>query len=124
MIIEQIQNIVPKKIKNFKKLNGGNATYKYTDWSDDKLKFYYEFNSKDGTKKNVKRVFVKEIETLLKGRKVNNVISRGDFEKHCINTNRDGGCGFCVIIRLLEFLKIGIYLGHGKGFKIIKTGNI
>lgn len=120
MIIEQIKKIVPKEIKHFEKLNRGKDLYKFTDWGDDNLKFYYEFNSKDGTKKNVKRVFVKEIEALLKGRKVNDVIYRTDFETHCINTNRDGGCGFCVIIRILEFLKIGVYISYGKGFKITK----
>ncbi len=119
MIIEQIQKIVPSKIKHFKKLNGGEKMYTFTNWSDDKFKFFFEFNSKDGGKKNVKRVFIKEVEKLLKKRKINDFITRADFKKYCKKTNKDGGCGFCVIVRILEFLKIGSYIAHSKGFKII-----
>lgn len=120
MIIKQIQKIVPSEVKRFKKLNGNEKMYSFTDWGVDKFKFYYEFNSKDGRKKNVKRVFIKEIEKLLKRRKINDYITRSDFKKYCIKTNKDGGCGFCVIIRILEFLKIGLYISNSKGFKITK----
>ena len=55
MIIEQIQKIVPSKIKHFKKLNGGEKMYTFTNWSDDKFKFFLNL-----TRKTVERKMLKE----------------------------------------------------------------
>lgn len=118
MLIEKIKELLVVPFE-FEKLTGGKEMYHFTRWGDDDSYFYYSFRSKNKIKTNTKRVFIRELQKLLNKGVRQGGFDRKDFKDCCPATNRDGGCGYCVMIRILEALKIAEYRRHGKGVKII-----
>ena len=108
MLEKRIKEVVPEHLKQFSKLTPGHDPYYFDAWDNEVTEtiIRYWFWNKGRTKKNRKRVFVSEITVLLKNKLGDRQIDRGDFELFCPKTNRDGGCGFAVIIRILEYLDI------------------
>jgi hypothetical protein len=101
----------------FEKLTKSDV-YIIKELTDEFLKV--EFKGKDEkSNSNKKRIFFNEIINLVNSTYKNKRFNRTDFEIYCPKTKNDGGCGYAVIIRLMEKLNMGKYLGHGKGFEYI-----
>ncbi len=114
MIEQKLRAIVPDEVNEFNKLTKGDPYY-FSHWGNDRngtVCIYYWFYSKDKAKKNQKRVFIDEIEKLLKTANKNKVemINRNMFYKLCPKSYSDGS-GYAVTIRLLEALKMVKYAG-------------
>lgn len=110
MDLQDIKRITPDELDRFQKLEGGVDPYYFKEWDsiDDNILRYWFWN-KNRTKKNVKRIFIHELENLLRRPSQTGEITRSDFESYCPKTKRDGDCGFAVIVRILEFLRIARY---------------
>ncbi|MEI8138119.1 MAG: hypothetical protein WCH21_12415, partial [Bacteroidota bacterium] len=87
MLIEEIKRIYPEEIPYFRKLRDENEMYHFTRWGDDRGTYFYygtKINEKDY--KNIKRVFLDEIEILLKKKINQEIITRPDFNSICKKT--------------------------------------
>ena len=121
-LLTELKNIIPNAYTEFDELKS-NKKYFFCKWGIDKYNeecLYYWFYSKDKSKKNVKRVVICELEKLLKYCKVNNItiVNREMFANICNITYTNGPCGYCVSIRMLEYLNLAEYIG-ANGFKLI-----
>lgn len=104
-MLEQIlKKVIPHELNSFCKLTKGDDPYHYTSWAeaDGMPILRYWFWNRTKTKKYGKRVFVNEIEELLKHSHQKHRITRADYLRYCPRTKRGGDCGFAVIIRILE----------------------
>jgi hypothetical protein len=122
-----LKNIVPDKNDKFNYLRFNGCSY-FSKWHTDvnkQIYLYYWFYDTDKIKKNIKRVVINELEELLRYSMQNNIsiINRKLFESICNTTYRDGLCGYCVSIRLFEFLGIAEYQGS-KGFSLTNKEKI
>lgn len=108
MIYQQIKKVVPRYLNRFDKLTPDHDPYYFDSWvtGGPGTILRYWFWNRDKTKKNKKRVFLSEIDDLLKCKILNSEIARNDFERYCPKTNGDGGGGYAVIIRILEHLGV------------------
>ena len=127
LIEQKLRVIVPDEVYQFDKLTKGDP-YHFSQWGNDRngmACMYYWFYSKDKAKKNQKRVFMAEIESLLKKvyKSDSDIINRKLFVEQCPKTLLDGGCGYAVTIRLLEALGIVEYVGR-VGARIINKDKI
>ena len=108
MLEPALKKVIPSELNSFNKLTKGRTPYYFTAW--DEIEgvsiLRYWFWNKTKTKKNKKRVFVSEIETLLKHMQSADKITRGDYRQSCPRTNGDGTCGFAVIIWILEYFQV------------------
>ena len=105
-MLEQVLKIViPEQLHEFSKLTPGKDPYHFSSWDIDKITgetiLRYWFWSRDRRRERRKRVFIREVESLFKTAVDTGEITRRDFEECCPRTNRDGGCGFAVIIAIL-----------------------
>src|SRR6266498_239196 len=105
MLEETLRKIIPSQLKSFRKLTAGHDLYYFGSWDidNDTSILRYWFWNRSKTKQNKKRVFINEIEELLKYSLLAKGISRQDFQMYCPRTLNDGPCGFAVTIRILEF---------------------
>lgn len=89
----------------FRKIkNEDNNPYYFKCWGTDQLDgvtFYYWFWSKDKTKKNEKRVILKEFEALINISIKTGCISRKNFNQLCPRTDQSGPCGFAVMLSII-----------------------
>ena len=108
MLEQTLQKVIPSQLSNFRKLTEGYDPYCFASWDkeDSILILRYWFWNKTQTKKNKKRVFVNEVEELLKNSLRVKKITRCEFKKYCPRTQGDGPCGFAVTIRILEHFQI------------------
>jgi hypothetical protein len=104
MIEQALKAAIPSQLKSFKKLTDGHDPYYFWRWDKvgSVLVLRYRFSNKAKTKQIEKRVFINELEDLLKHSLRATRISRGNFQKYCHKTQNDGSCGFAVTIRILE----------------------
>ena len=121
-ILKELKNIIPNKYTEFNELTT-NKKYYFKEWDTDKYNeecLYYWFYSIDKSKKNTKRVVIRELVELLDYCKINNIIKvdRQLFADKCNITYTNGPCGYCVSIRMLEFLNLARYK-DSNGFEII-----
>jgi len=110
-VLEQaLKNTMPNHLKIFPKLTSDRDPCHFDSWDVDKdsgeTLLRYWFWNRERTKKNKKRVFVREMESLLRKTCHTGAITRGNFESYCPRTNSDGGCGFAVIISILEYFHL------------------
>lgn len=100
--------LIPTQVHVFPKLTKSTDPYYFDRWDHDggtgSAILRYWFWSRDRSSKNRKRVFIAEAERLLKDTLDAGKITREDFKRYCPKTNRDGGCGFAVIIAVFESL--------------------
>jgi len=108
MLEQTLKKVIPHKLNSFNKLTEGHDPYYYTSWAEEDgmpiLRYWFWNRTK--TKKNGKRVFVNEIEELLKHSHQKHRITRADYLRYCTRTNSSGDCGFAVIIRILEHFQV------------------
>ena len=105
---QALKNAIPNKLNIFGKLTEGHDLYNFEAWDkeDNIAILRYWFWNRTKTKQNRKRVFINELEGLLKQALISKTISRKDFEKHCPLTLGDGPCGFAVIIAILQHFQV------------------
>jgi hypothetical protein len=108
MLAQTLKKAIPNELSIFEKLTEGHDPYYFYVWDeeDNVSILRYWFWDKTNTRKNRKRVFVDETEALLSNVQRARNITRGDYERYCPRTYRDGGCGFAVIIRVLEHFQV------------------
>lgn len=117
MLLQRFQEIIPNPHFEFPKGGNDEDPYVFVKWAEDRAGnfcMYYKFPSRDGTKMNQKRVVVKELESLLRGRLDADALwsDRAIFEQTCPITNGAGSCGFIVSVRMFEYLRIAAYQGR------------
>lgn len=122
-----LKNIVPDTYNTFNNLRSNNNYY-FTEWkisTDNQIYLYYWFYNNDKTRKNKKRVVIQELEALLIHCIQNyiSIVNRSLFKNICSITYSAGPCGYCVSIRLFEFLGIAKYLGNN-GFELTNKTKI
>ena len=117
MLEQALKNLIPNHSKVFPKLTPDRDPYYFDSWDVDrdsgKPLLRYWFWNRERTKKYKKRVFVHEIESLLRNTCHTGTITKGDFKSYCPRTNSDGGCGFAVIIGILEYFHLVEHCGRG-----------
>jgi hypothetical protein len=117
MLEQVLRSVIPSRFDMFPKLTPGRDPYHFDSWDKERRTgravLRYWFWNRGRTKKNRKRVFVGEIETLLRRAYHTGTINRGDFNTCCPRTNSDGGCGFAVIIGILDFFRVVSRRGRG-----------
>lgn len=126
-LYKALRNIVPDTYSTFKYLTRNND-YHFSEWSattENQICLYYWFFAKDKIRKNKKRVVMQELESLLSHCIQKNIpiVDRSLFESICKITYSSGPCGYCVSIRLFEFLGIAKYQGSN-GFELIDKEKI
>ena len=126
-LYKALRNIVPDTYSTFKYLTRNND-YHFSEWSgttENQIYLYYWFYAKDKIGKNTKRVVIQELESLLSHCIQNNItlVNRKLFKSICPTTYSSGPCGYCVSIRLFEFLGIAKYQGSN-GFELIDKEKI
>lgn len=114
---EIIRKFSEPEFQTFEKLNNGTLPYSLKEINKIEHYIRYEFLSRDGSKMNVKRCFIDELIDLLNKTINKNEISKTDFIKFCPKTNSDGSCGWAVMVRIIEKLGIGKYIGNGEIIK-------
>ena len=132
MLERVLKRAIPDQLKAFPKLTSGRDPYRFSSWDLDEVTgepiLRYWFWSGDRACKYRKRVFIHEVESLLKNVAGTDEITRRDFKEYCPKTDRDGECGFAVVIAILEYFKIvdksarGVYsiVNHGKAQEIVE----
>jgi len=110
MLEKELKILIPKKLSDFPKIRRIGDPYHFYKWDLDQnqqnpILRYWFWNDKK-TRKFRKRVFINEFEDLLKLALDCNGLNRTDFERVCPNTKSDGGCGFAVIVGILEYLQV------------------
>ena len=110
MLEQFLRTVIPDQLHEFSKLTAGKDPCYFSSWDRDETTgepiLRYWFWSGDRGRKHRKRVFIHEVESLLKNVVDTGEITRRDFTECCPRTNRDGGCGFAVIIAILEHFNI------------------
>jgi len=102
VIREKIERLVPSKLSHFPKLVSGEP-YRFDRWSHDREGrwcLYYVVTG--GQREYKKRLPIQELikAAVFFGKKGD--FQRTDFERFCPIANRDGPCGYAVIVRILE----------------------
>jgi hypothetical protein len=110
-----LRKLIPATVSIFPKLEAGDP-YHFDHWADDAI--YYWFASKDGAKRNKKRVIVSELHSILQHVRAAGAFYRRSFETLCPISAGAGPCGFAVTGRILEALGVAEYSGHA-GFALI-----
>jgi hypothetical protein len=108
MLEQVLKNAIPNQLSLFGKLTEGHDPYHFAAWDKEGniAILRYWFWNRTKTKQNRKRVFINELEGLLKNSLISRSISRKDFEKYCPRTLGDGSCGFAVIIGILQHFQV------------------
>jgi len=108
MIEKIIKKSIPSQLSLFDKFKEGHDPYHFAAWDKDSniTILRYWFWNKAKTKKYRKRVFINELEELLKHSLISRSISRKEFKKYCPRTSSDGSCGFAVIIGILKHIDV------------------
>jgi hypothetical protein len=108
MLEQTLRKEIPNKLSSFRKLTEGHDPYYFASWEKENGAsiLRYWFWNKSRTKQNKKRVFINEIEKLLKYSIQEHRITRKDYKQYCPRTMRDGPCGFAVIIGILEHFQV------------------
>jgi hypothetical protein len=125
MLEATLHRLIPVKVSTFSKLNHGEP-YQFDRWQNDRFAspcLYYWFKSRDGIKRNTKRVPVSEIRAALCQLRNANVLSRETFKKVCPVAQSDGPCGFAVVGRIFEALGVAVYSGQN-GFKLTDANEV
>ena len=108
MLEQTLKKVIPHELNSFSKLTEGHDPYYFTSWAEENgmpiLRYWFWNRTK--TRKNKKRVFVNEIEELLKHSQRMRRIIRSDYLRYCPRTNSSGDCGFAVIISILEHFQV------------------
>ena len=91
-----VKQLVPSSLDRFAKLTRGHDPYYFKAWdkSGPATILRYWFWNRAKTKKNAKRVFVREIRTLLREALGNREFGRAEFKRCCPKTLADGECGY------------------------------
>ncbi len=123
---QNLKTLFRSQNEYFSKLSKGQSLYKLSRWGENDDAMYYEFPSRDNLKMNEKRLVMIEFESLINYLINKNItlFQRNLFEQYCPISNRDGGCGYCICIRIFDKANVGTYLGYGKGYKIINQNNL
>jgi hypothetical protein len=110
MLEENLKKIIPKELKLFPKINRVGSPYNFNCWDWDKNNkepiLRYWFWNKENNYQNKKRLFLKELESLIQSSLDSGYLTRSDFNKICFRTYGDGSCGFSVIIAIFEHLEV------------------
>jgi len=104
-----LRNKIPVGTK-FNKLGNGGEPYRCAEWKCDqegRFCLYYQFNG------HKKRLPEKEIESAVAQFELSGRFDREMFKTLCPIAARDGGCGFAVIVRIIEKFCDAKYLGDG-----------
>ncbi len=120
MLEPTLHSLIPEQVREFAKLIRGEP-YHFDRWQDDRYGLeclYYWFMSKDRTKKNEKRVPLREFRPALQQLRSTGFLTRETFEKVCPVAKSAGPCGFAVIGRTFEALRVAAYSGS-HGFRLI-----
>lgn len=103
-IRNRIEQLIPDGLSSFPKLVSGEP-YRFDRWSYDRkgrLCLYYVVTG--GQKEYKKRIPIQElIEAAIFFRRKGE-FRRGDFRRFCPIANRDGSCGYTVMLRILQSL--------------------
>ncbi len=118
-LLNKLQKIIGFQLSTFERLNKTKGICTFVKWDIENQCFYYKFKAKESNKFNQKIVSIPELEKLMWVLQKKKIIYRPDFVSCCKTTNKSGGCGFAVMVRIIEYLKIGKYQGHGKGVILI-----
>lgn len=110
---EIIKRFSEPEFKTFEKLRKGSEPYCLKEVNVKEKFIRYKFPSRDGSKMNVKRCFIDELAELLNCTQYQNIITKTDFIKNCPKTNHYGSCGWAVMVRMIEKLGLGTYVGNG-----------
>jgi hypothetical protein len=110
MLDEKLQDLIPKKLSIFPKINEGNNPYFFFKWDLDgkthQSILRYWFWDKKRRFKNKKKAFVNEFATLIEFSLGKGGFDRSDFERICPNTSRDCDSGFAIFIAILAYLDL------------------
>jgi len=108
MLEQTLKKAIPHQLSSFRKLTDGHDPYYFASWDkeDGVSILRYWFWNKIKTRKNRRRIFINEIEELLKYSLRVQRITRKDYQQYCPRTMSDGPCGFAVIIRVLEHFQV------------------
>ena len=123
MLTNILKDYIPEKVSRFKLLKN-DSFYNFLCWEEiDELKLIYTFPKKNGKGINTKYIYIHEFINFLKAGLLSqdNTLVRTDFITHCKKSNTIGPCGYCIMIRLIEVLEVGNYLGIRKGVQITNT---
>jgi len=107
------KNYWQKKIPvgtEFDKLENGAEPYRCAEWKCDRagrLCMYYKFNG------HRKRIPHAEIDSAVAEFKSSGRFGRASFKTHCPVASSNGGCGFAVIVRILEQFCDAEFVGRG-----------
>jgi hypothetical protein len=100
-----LQRAIPAEIRKFPKLTAGDP-YEFISWDTDEdgggAILRYWFWDRTRTKRNRKRVFVREMAALLANAGSADAIARQEFDILCPRTRGDGSCGFAVVLGILR----------------------
>jgi hypothetical protein len=110
---EIIKRISEPEFKTFEKLRKRSEPYCLKEVNVKEKFIRYKFPNSDGSKINVKRCFIDELAELLNCTQNKKNITKTDFIKYCPKTNRDGSCGWAIMVRIIEKLVLGTYRGNG-----------
>jgi hypothetical protein len=108
-----LKELLPARLREFKKLTEGEP-YRFKTWKVDgegRPCLYYTFSSRDGRSTNTKRVPMAEIGAALTHLRETGHLRRKEFRDVCPVAERDGGCAFAVVGRILEALGAAQYVG-------------
>jgi hypothetical protein len=115
-----LRNLIPTKIEWFEKLESGKP-YHFDAWKHDRLGqacMYYSFASRDGSRRNRKRVVTSEIRAALQHLRDLGSLDREAFRDACPTSASDGACGFAVVGRILEALVVALYAAGEARFNL------
>lgn len=121
MLESLLRQTIPAKVRIFAKLTEHGEAYNFDRWNEDRagsLCLYYWFPARIGVKRNKKRVPVSEVRAALRELRSTGVLTREAFQKACPVAESAGPCGFAVVGRILEALRVAIYSGRN-GFNLI-----
>jgi len=127
MLEQKLKLLIPQEINEFPKIERIGDPYHFENWELDKksngLIMRYWFWNKDKSDTNKKRVFINEFESLLRFSFTDGGFKKTDFIRLCPKTNSDGGCGFTVMVGILEHQRIIEKAGHGS-YELINSEKI
>lgn len=117
MLESTLRTLIPSVANTFDKLTPGRGPYGFDRWTDGA--FYYNVSRRANGVWNKKRAKVSEIRAALGRLRQSSAFTRRDFQELCPVAQRDGGCGFCVVGRVLELLGAARFSGKGLGFVLL-----
>jgi len=115
-----LRTLIPATLSVFPKLEAGDP-YHFDHWAEDSAGaacIYYWFTSRDGNKRNQKRVPVSEVRAALQHLRATGALDRGSFRTRCPISHKSGPCGFAIVGRILEALGVARYSGRDVGFTL------